>query len=307
MIVSASRRTDIPAFHFPWLLERLHEGFTETVNPFNPRMKRRVSLRPGDADIIVFWTKDARPMEALLPRFQAFGIPFLLLYTITPYGEDLEPGVRDKEEILHSFLRLSDLFGPDRMVWRFDPIVLSRRYPADFHLSAFRRLAKSLEGRTDRCITSFVHPYRRVRRALEDLGLQAPPPETRRDLLDRLAGEAAGRGILLTTCADGTPPGPAGAAGLPGAGPGACIDGERIRRILGRDLRTPRDPHQRPDCLCARSVDIGAYSTCGHRCVYCYAGSAGAPPPGNRRSDAPRGGTDGDSGRHPDGTPQPGP
>ncbi len=268
MIVSASRRTDIPAFHFPWLLERMRLGFADVTNPFNARQVRRVSLRPGDADLFVFWTKDARPMEALLPEFEAFGIPYIVLYTLTPYDEWLEPGIRDKDGIVLSFRRLADRIGPDRMAWRYDPIILTPGLPEDYHLAAFERIAGRLAGSAGRCITSFAAPYRRVRRRLESLGWSEPPPEARRRLLDRLAAAAAARGIPLQTCADDTP-----AAGQPGA----CIDCGLASRIAGRDLGAGRDPHQRPACLCARSVDIGAYGTCLHGCVYCYAGGAGNP------------------------------
>jgi hypothetical protein len=317
MILSASRRTDIPAFHFPWFLERLKAGFAEVPNPFIPAKLRRVSLLPEDVDSVVFWTKDGRPLEKHFAEFAAFGLPCMILYTLTPYGRDIEPGLADKQGAAACLLRLAERLGPDSVVWRYDPIILTSpdaplKLTAEFHLASFEALAQKLEGRVRRCITSFVAPYRRVQKNLDAMGRVEPCPQEARTLLAALGAIAAARGMSLQTCAapEAAIPGaaafsagsrrpagdaraapPAGHFGVelfaeengaaqnasPGAVmPGACIDAGLISRILGRPLNPGRDKNQRPACLCAKSVDIGSYGTCGHGCVYCYAGGAPA-------------------------------
>lgn len=267
MIISASRRTDIPALHFPWFLDRVRAGYVDVPNPFNIRAVRRVSLLPEDADLVVFWTKDSRPMHRLLPEFETRGIPYMFLYTLTPYGRDIEPGIRDKDGVVSAFRELADRIGPERISWRYDPIILGPGMTPECHIRWFDDLARRLEGSALRCITSFVEPYRRVRRRLASLGSREPSPEERIGLLAELASAAASRGMILQTCADGTD----------SARP--CIDGELASRIAGRNLDPRRDPHQRPACLCAMSADIGTYGTCTHGCVYCYAGGISQSPP----------------------------
>jgi hypothetical protein len=263
MIISASRRSDIPAFHFPWFLERMKAGFVDVTNPFNPRQIRRVSLVTADADCVVFWTKDARPMQKRIAEFEAYGIPYMILYTLTSYGQDIEPGLSDKAGIPDSFREIAGRIGPERLVWRYDPVILTPQMNADWHLRAISRLAAELEGSVRRCVTSFVQPYRRVRKNLAALGWQEPDAALKRELLAGLTKAAAGRGMSLQTCADPDSPQTAG----------ACVDAAFISRVLGRPLAADRDKSQRKACLCSHSVDIGSYGTCGHGCVYCYAGA----------------------------------
>jgi hypothetical protein len=279
MILSASRRTDIPAFYFPWFLERMRAGFVDVPNPFNARQVRRVSLLPGDVDVVVFWTKDARPMKKHLAAFEACGIPWLILYTLTPYGGDIEPGLFRKEGIPDSFRELAGRIGPERILWRYDPIILTPELTPDRHIAAFEALAGKLEGRVRRCITSFAVPYRQARKNFDALRWYAPDAAVKGGLLGALAGIAASRGMRLQTCADEDSPreeglSPPQESARTGPLAGACIDTGLISRILGKPVNPGKDKNQRPACLCAQSVDIGRYGTCGHGCVYCYAGSA---------------------------------
>ncbi len=128
MIVSASRRTDIPAFYAPWLERRLEDGFVLVRNPRNPAQVRRISLAPVDVDCFVFWTKDARPLSGLLDRLDDAGYPYYFQWTVTPYGSGLEPGIAPKEEILAAFRTLAGRLGPHRVVWRYDPVIVSEEY-----------------------------------------------------------------------------------------------------------------------------------------------------------------------------------
>ena len=277
MIVSASRRTDIPAYYLPWMLARLREGFALTRNPHNPRQLRRVPLNREETDCLVFWTKDGRELLRRLEELEGCGIPFYVQWTLTGYGKDLEPGVPDKGLLTDGFRELGRKIGPRRLVWRYDPVLVYGPYTVERHLEMFGRLCRRFSGFTDTCIFSFVDLYAKTRRAMPLLR-----PGASEDM-DRLAAgfarSAAAEGIRLRTCCE------AGDFSRFGIGQAACIDRERIEAIAGHPVGIPRDPGQRQGCGCAQSVDIGAYGTCTHGCAYCYA--AGPAISAEHWSDSP--------------------
>lgn len=263
MIVSASRRTDIPALYLPWLNRRLQEGFCLVRNPHNPHSISRVDLRPEAVDGMVLWTKNPIPLLQLPPALAR--IPFYIQCTVTAYGQDLEPGLPPKPEILAAFRELAARLGPARLVWRYDPILFSAAYSLETHVARFADLAAQLEGCTDACIVSFLDSYRCTARAERDLGLYRPAPESAQALLRRLVPIARAHGMSVQACAE--------AADLSALGVerAHCVDPARFARLTGEALRVPRDRSQRPACGCAASVDIGAYDSCLHGCAYCYA------------------------------------
>ena len=156
MILSVSRRTDIPAYYSAWFLNRLAEGFVLVPNPHNPRQLSRIPLSPETVDCIVFWTKNPAPMLDALPRIEAAGYPFYFQFTLTPYGPRTEPGLPPKEELVRAFWALSRRLGPKRVVWRYDPVMVDGRYPTAWHLERFEALCNALEGAAERCVFSFV-------------------------------------------------------------------------------------------------------------------------------------------------------
>lgn len=264
MIVSVSRRTDIPARYADWFWNRLREGYALVRNPMRYHSVRRVPLGPDAVDCFVFWTKNPLPM---LPRLgELEGRPFYFQFTLTPYGKDVEPGLPSKREVLlPAFRALAEKIGPGRIVWRYDPIFFTPRYTPAYHRRAFAEIAAALRGCTDRCTVSFYDDYRRCRARMTPLGLLPPRPEEMLELLAALATAARANGMTLDTCAE---PLDTASLGIPHA---RCIDPARIARITGRPCSAPRDRAQRPACGCAASVDIGAYHTCPGGCRYCYA------------------------------------
>ena len=131
MIISASRRTDIPAYYSDWFCNRLREGFVCVRTPMNFHQVSRIALSSDVVDGIVFWTKDPRPLMPRLEELRAY--PYYFQFTLTPYGKDMEPGLPDKGAVLlPAFQMLSDMIGPERVIWRYDPILLTARYTADF-------------------------------------------------------------------------------------------------------------------------------------------------------------------------------
>jgi len=266
MIVSASRRTDIPAFYTPWLLRRLQEGYALVRNPVHSRLVYHVPISAGKTRCIVFWTKNPAALVERLGELEDFGIPFYFLFTLTGYGPELERNLPDKKEILRTFLTLARRLGPERVVWRYDPILFTPDYSPSVHLRLFAELSRELAGSTRRCIASFLTMYNKCRRNLASFEFIDVAPARMSDLVRGLQAIAAEREIELRSCASDE----LVELGVPA---GKCVDDSLISRISGEELRGRKDRSQRGSCLCVESADIGAYDTCVHHCLYCYANS----------------------------------
>lgn len=283
MIISASRRTDIPAFYSQWFMERIRQGGCAVPNPFNPQQVSQVSLGPDNVEAIVFWTRNPAPLQPHLAELDERGYRYLFQFTLTGYPALLEPHLPTLPQLLDTFRRLADQVGPERVLWRYDPILLSNLTPLDWHRQQVARLAQTLEGYTTRLTVSLFDPYRKALRRLAKLGpsLQVQVPEGITPglaaLFTDLAQIAASSGMAIVSCAEPWDLQPYGIA------PGACIDADYIEATLGVSVSHARDKAQRPTCRCAQSKDIGMYNTCRHGCVYCYA--INAAPPRHMRHD----------------------
>ncbi len=268
MIVSASYRTDIPAFYGDWFLGRVAEGGCRTVNPYNGR-ESELRLDLDHVDGIVFWTRNAAPFLAGLEALAAAGYPFVVQYTLTGYPRPLERSVAPVEASIETMRRISRRYGPRALVWRYDPVMLSSLTPADWHRETFSGLARDLADCTDEVVLSFVQVYAKTRansdRAAERFGFTwwDPAPEEKRALLQGLGKIARDAGLTASLCAQPELLGP-------GLGEARCIDAARLTDLAGRPV-TAEAKANRPGCRCARSRDVGAYDTCPHGCVYCYA------------------------------------
>lgn len=263
MIISASRRTDVPAFFSKWLERRLDEGFVLVRNPFNFHQVSRVRLDPAVVDGIVLWTKNPGPMLSRIHMMEKY--PWYMQFTINPYGPAVEKRLPDEESRIDTFHKLSQDFGSNRLVWRYDPIFFSDSHTVSWHVESFGRLARQLAGMTDTVCTSFMHMYAKTRRNTASLGLRPGEPSEQLDLLGKWQEIATQTGMRLHLCAT---PEIQRISGTPFA---RCVDAERLSRISGIAIRCSEDRGQRKDCHCAPSIDIGAYDTCGHGCAYCYA------------------------------------
>lgn len=263
MIVSASRRTDIPAFHSQWLLGRLEAGFALAANPYRPKQLTRVPLEKGITDCMVFWTKNPAPLWQQLERLDRFGIPYYFQVTLTPYGVALEPGLPHKRDLIRCFREMAQRIGPMRMVWRYDPILMGDELTVARHLQLFRQMASQLKGATCRCVISFLDLYPPMARRMGTS--YRPPTETECRQLAAGLGEIGGEmGLEMVSCCEKMDLSPWGIAH------GACVDPKLLSAILGEPLKIPPHTGQRPGCGCVQSVDIGCYDCCGHGCLYCY-------------------------------------
>lgn len=264
MIISASRRTDIPAFYAPWFMNRIHAGFVDTINPFNRKQVSRISLRPEDVECIVFWTKNAAPMMPYLTELDK-KYKFYFQFTITPYGHDIEPALPPKNQIIQTFRELSKKLGKERVVWRYDPILLNDYYTIQEHMQDFSVMLEKLAPYTDRCVISFLDLYRKTERNTRPLHLHPLGIQAMNDLAKGLSQIAKGSGVILQTCSEAID------LDAYGIAHGACIDKERIEKVIGVPIDVKKDDTQRDVCHCMKSVDIGQYDTCLHLCRYCYA------------------------------------
>ena len=271
MIVSASYRTDIPAFYADWFLNRLAAGAAQFRNPFGGGIVT-VSLKAEDVSGIVFWTRNFAPLIDRLGPVEARGWPFVVQFTVTGYPRPLEPSVIRAEDAAAQIAEIARRFGPRAAVWRYDPVLLSSATGPDWHRATFARLAAMLRGHVDEAVVSFVEPYRKTRRNLDRLARDAgfdwrlPEPEEKAALVRDLAAMVGDAGMALTLCTQ-----PALAECVPGlAAPARCIDAGRLGDVAGRPVAAPTKGN-RPGCLCAASRDIGGYDTCPHGCAYCYA------------------------------------
>ena len=264
MILSASRRTDIPNYYSEWLARRFRAGFLCVRNPMNFRQVSRITLNPNVIDCIVFWTKNPAPMLPYLDEYRRY--MYYFQFTLTGYGKDIEPGLPDKRRILiPAFCELADRIGRDRVIWRYDPIFLSDHYTLDYHVKAFTRIAEALVGRTRRVVISFLDDYEKTKRNMKGINIQGLTKEKMRRLAHSFAVIAGRYGMEIQTCAEKID------LSEYGITHGACIDREYIEHLLGCRLRAGKDHGQRPECRCIESVEIGSYHTCRNGCRYCYA------------------------------------
>ena len=268
MIVSASYRTDIPAFFADWFRARLAAGFCEVASPYGGR-PYRVGLGPEDAEGFVFWTRNAAPFLPALADLAAQGRPFVIQFTVTGYPRALDAHTLAADRTVAQIRDIAKAYGPRAAVWRYDPVVFSSLTPPGWHEANFAALAAALEGATDECVVSFVQPYRKTTRRLDDAAARAgfdwrdPDAAEKQAFLARLGDIAGNAGMRLALCSQPALESPE----IPGA---RCIDAARLSDVAGREIAA-RTKGNRPGCLCSESRDIGTYDSCAHGCVYCYA------------------------------------
>ena len=267
MIISASRRTDIPAFYSEWFMNRIREGYVIVRNPMN-NQALRIVINPEVVDCIVFWTKNPVPMIPKLDELKDYCYYFQI--TLTGYGKDVEAHIPDKKEVLiPAFQQLSEKIGPEKVIWRYDPILVNERYTVDYHIKAFTQIAESLKGYTEKCVFSFVDEYTKNSKAMKSLGVQSLSEEDMKSIAIQLRDIAKANGMTIATCAEKID------LEELGIEHNACIDKALIEQITGGTIKNTKknikDSGQRQECKCMASKEIGAHNTCGNGCVYCYA------------------------------------
>ncbi|WP_041741807.1 DUF1848 domain-containing protein [Caldicellulosiruptor kronotskyensis] len=268
MIISASRRTDIPAFFGDWFINRIKEGFAMYRNPIRPSQVFAVSLLPEDVDAIVFWTKNPKNFLDKLKYLEDY--IYYFQFTITPYGKDIEPNIPQKDEVVQTFIELSNLIGKKRVIWRYDPIIISDKMPLDYHKEEFEKLCEKLSLYTQKCIISYVDFYSKAEENLSKIKARKLEDKELLNLFDELASIARKYNLSIEMCAEDIE-----ACHL-GITKAHCVDGKLINELRKEkgfcDVREyKKDSNQRKACGCVQSIDIGIFNTCKHFCTYCYA------------------------------------
>ena len=261
MIINTGQRTDIPAFYSEWFANRLKEGFVCVRNPYNPRQVSRYRLDPAVVDCIGFCTKNPEPMFRYMDLLKGYGQYWFV--TITPYGRDIEPNVKDKHKLLDDFRRLSETVGIDSVGWRYDPIFIDSTYTLQRHISDFEQMCRTLSGHTNVCVISFIDLYEKVKRNFPQV--RTVTIQERITIGKTFAEIGKRYGITIKACAEGTDLAP---YGVDCAG---CMTQQTFETAIGCNLTIPKKKPQRAECASVLGTDIGAYDTCGHLCRYCYA------------------------------------
>ena len=263
MIISASRRTDIPAFYSDWFFYRIKERYVLVPNPYNSKMISRISLDPAVVDCIVFWSKNPAPMLEKLDKLKEYNYYFQ--FTLNPYGPEIENHLPIISKRIDTFKRLSDRIGKEKVIWRYDPVLTNETYTPGFHKEKFAEIAYELKEHTEKCMRGFIDHYQHIRTAVSRFNIQ---PLLKADIEEMAASfkkTVDTCSIQLDTCTvkvDLTH------LGIPG---GLCIDNQLVERIAGYPISARKDKNQRDICRCAESIDIGIYESCLNGCIYCYA------------------------------------
>ncbi len=262
MIINTGCRTDIPAYFSKWFFNRIKEGYVLTRNPYYPEQVIRYKLTPDVVDCLSFCTKNPAPMLDRLHELDTFRQFWFV--TITPYGKEIEPNVPEKNKVMEDFKRLSTIIGIKSIGWRYDPIFITEKYSLEFHLKSFEEMAANLCGYTDNCIISFIDLYEKTKRNFT--GVKEVMKEERVVIGKEFVGIGKKYGITIRTCCEGTD------LMNYGVDCSGCITKEVMERAIDSSLQVPKDKKSsRESCDCLLGNDIGAYNTCGHGCVYCYA------------------------------------
>lgn len=282
VIVSASRRTDIPAFHAEWLFARLRAGYAKWINPFSGT-PQFVSFAKTRA--IVFWTKNPKPIFSYLAELDRRGIGYYFQFTLNDYeAEGLEPGVPPLRERIATFQELSRKVGSSRVIWRYDPLLLTEGLDATRSVERVMRVGERVHSCTERLVIAFadIERYVKVRSRLRKFGrgCREPTADEMQTFAGRLAEAVRGSGLHVATCAEAMD------LSVHGIGRNRCIDDALLEHLFPNDAELMnflgpaddrlrlKDKGQRKECGCIVSKDIGTYDTCPHACRYCYANSS---------------------------------
>lgn len=264
VILSVSRRTDIPGYYADWFFNRIKEGYVYVRNPMNAHQISKISLSPEVIDCIVFWTKNPAPMIERLGELEAY--PFYFQFTLTGYDNDIECNIPDKKKyIIPVFQKLSNRIGAERVIWRYDPIIFTDKYTPAYHLKAFEQIVGELRGYTRKCVISFVDIYRKIQKNMKELNSYYLPDGELIAFGRQIAQVAGSNGMKMASCAEGID------LSSCGIEHNCCIDKDLIEKMTGCRIRAGKDKNQREECGCIESIEIGAYNTCKNGCRYCYA------------------------------------
>ena len=260
MILNASGRCDVCGYFMPWLLNRIQEGYLDVRNPFYPKLVQRIVLDTEHIDGIVFCTKNPIPALGVLDEIPW---PMMFQVTLTPYRQEMEPGVPDKHLIVEAIQELSNKLGKDYVLVRYDPILISEVYTLAYHEMMFERMCAQLDGMIETIIISFLDLKKNTLANQAKYRYEAPTLAQMKQLAARFSEIAKRHGMHVQTCAEAVNLTEYGVDNIP------CMNSETAYRLTGKMKKWKKG--QRAECDCIAMADVGAYNLCAHGCRYCYA------------------------------------
>ena len=264
MILNTGSRTDIPAFYSRWFYNRIKEGWVLVRNPYHPIQITRYILSPRVIDAVIFCTKNPEPMLNRLDELASYDYYFQ--FTLTGYGKDVECNVPNKKEkMIPIFQKLSKKIGMKKVIWRYDPVIFTKKYTPEYHLKAYGQIATALKGYTKKCVISFVDVYAKNKKNMELLDSYEIDKNELLAFAKKIADIAKDNGMTVGSCAESIDLYECGIEH------NCCIDKTLIEDMIGYRLKAAKDKNQRGECGCVESVEIGTYNTCNNGCQYCYA------------------------------------
>lgn len=261
MILNTGSRTDIPAYYSDWFYNRIKAGYVFVRNPYYPSQVIKYLLTPEVIDIMIFCTKNPMPMLDRLPLLSAFNTFWFV--TITPYEKDIEPYVPPKEQVLHTFQQLAKQVGINQMSWRYDPIFITEKYSVAYHIEQFEHMANTLSGYTKQCVISFIDLYEKTKKNFS--GVRRVTEQEQEQIITAFSNIAKKQGLQIHLCCEKTH------LVRENVDADGCMSKAVLEKALGCKLNVPKKKGARKECTCLLGADIGAYNTCGHGCLYCYA------------------------------------
>ena len=262
MILNTGARTDTVQYFTPWLLKRFEEGYVLARNPLFQNKVTRYELSPDKIDLIMFCSKNYKPILKDLHKIMD-NYPVYFHYTITAYGKDIEPGVPDIKTSIETLKELSSLAGRKRISWRYDPVLLTKKYSIQKHKEIFATMAELIAPYIDRCIFNFVELYKKLQSNMPELIVFS---DNEKEELARYMGQVAKKNrMTIQTC------GKNGDYTKYGIGSSGCATLKILGQANGLDFKDLKHKGLREGCHCIESRDIGAYDTCMNECKYCYA------------------------------------
>jgi len=273
VIISASRRTDIPAFYHKWFMNRIRAGYCVVPNPFNRNQLSRIDLTPKDVEVIVFWTRNPQPLLSSLSELDQLGYKYYFQFTLMNNPSFIETNKLPLSGAIKVFQELAKLIGYEKVIWRYDPIIFSPNTDIDFHLQQYADIARQLSGYTSRCVISFMDRYAKNNTRLKKIEKEQnikiysfeDIPEVFSVFLPSIAKIANQYNMQLFSCAESCD------LDSYGIKHGKCIDDDYINQVFQIEVNHKKDSSQLEACGCVKSKDIGMYDTCLFGCQYCYA------------------------------------
>lgn len=259
MILNVSGRTDIVAFYSQWFMNRYNEGYIDVRNPFYQKMVSRINF--NDVDLILFCTKNPKPILKYLDKIKK---PILFHVTLTPYKKDIEPNVMDKKELIEAIKELSKIIGIDNLTIRYDPVFISDKYNINYHIKAFDKMCRLLDGYVNKILISFPDEYKNVKKNYSELKYRKLEEQDYKAIGENFSRSAKIHGMIVHTCSEDR--------NLIEYGfiKGECLSHELAYKLTGKTYKN-WSARKNKNCHCVEMVDIGVYNSCKHFCKYCYA------------------------------------